>query len=173
MSPEEAVIRRADMVLRESLRRRRLPPPLVDDLSQAALLKLLSYRRKKGALPPAVYNIELLGRSYVEQMGRNEYYSWSRRQGRRKEEELGSEFDAASRENDPAETAVENERSLLLHSAVSALPPSFRDVTRLHLEGRTEEQIAQEEGLPLGTVKSRLSRAKAKLKRHLTKKLDI
>jgi RNA polymerase sigma-70 factor (ECF subfamily) len=56
--------------------------------------------------------------------------------------------------------------------AIDALPPDEREVVRRsHLFGHTHEQIAQQLGVPVGTVKSRSGRAHKRLAsalRHLT-----
>lgn len=52
--------------------------------------------------------------------------------------------------------------------AIAALPESQREIVRLScLEGLTSREIAAQEGLPVGTVKSRLARALAQLRLRL------
>lgn len=52
-----------------------------------------------------------------------------------------------------------------LHEALAMLTPEHRAVVALHhLEGLTDEQVATQLGLPLGTVKSRLHHAMAELR---------
>lgn len=51
-----------------------------------------------------------------------------------------------------------------VRQAIDELPEGEREVVRLgHIEGMTHEQIAQRVGIPVGTVKSRSSRAHKKL----------
>ena len=48
--------------------------------------------------------------------------------------------------------------------ALEKLDPSFRDVYRLHVEGRSYEQISRELSIPRATVGTRLLRARKKLR---------
>lgn len=55
-------------------------------------------------------------------------------------------------------------KSELLHSALERLPPEFREVIVLHeIEGLSYREIATVAEIPLGTVMSRLARARQKL----------
>ena len=68
------------------------------------------------------------------------------------------------------ESADEVDRSVV-HEEVERLPERFRaPVVLCYLEGWTCEEAAGQLGLPVGTVKSRLSRAKARLHARLTRR---
>jgi RNA polymerase sigma-70 factor (ECF subfamily) len=55
-----------------------------------------------------------------------------------------------------------------VQQAVHSLPPRYRAFAVLRdLEGMSYEQIAEVTGLPLDTVKTRISRARALLRRKL------
>ncbi|MFN3926518.1 MAG: sigma-70 family RNA polymerase sigma factor [Pseudanabaenaceae cyanobacterium] len=55
-----------------------------------------------------------------------------------------------------------------LHKAIADLPPSFRETIILReIEGLSYEEIAQITGVSLGTVKSRIARARLKLQGQL------
>jgi len=74
---------------------------------------------------------------------------------------------------DPAATpdtiCIRNERARLLARAIQHLPAYQRQVLHLyHSEGKSYEEIAQATGLPIGTVKSRLNRARTTLRERLT-----
>ncbi len=48
--------------------------------------------------------------------------------------------------------------------AIGMLPVYYSDVIKMYLEGYSYEEIAAEQGLSIGTVKSRMSRARQQLK---------
>jgi RNA polymerase sigma-70 factor (ECF subfamily) len=69
---------------------------------------------------------------------------------------------------DPAHLFMESERARLVQRAVDSLPPDYRTVIVLHhLEDMRVDEIAETLGIPSGTVKSRLSRARQALHRRL------
>ncbi len=66
------------------------------------------------------------------------------------------------------------EREATLHDALAALPHEFREVVILvELEEFTYEEAAATIGCPIGTVRSRLNRAKARMKTHLTELFSL
>lgn len=68
----------------------------------------------------------------------------------------------------PEKHAEEGERRRILNSAISTLPDYQRTmVTLFHNEGRTYEEIADIMEIPVGTVKSRLNRARLALREKL------
>ena len=68
----------------------------------------------------------------------------------------------------PAELAAQNEAARALHAAIDGLPEKYRAVITLyHLQGQQYEEISQVLGLPLGTVKTHLFRAKELLRKTL------
>jgi RNA polymerase sigma-70 factor (ECF subfamily) len=69
---------------------------------------------------------------------------------------------------DPLAALGARREQVLVDAALRALSPPMREVIVLReLEGLDYRDIAQVAGIPLGTVMSRLSRARAQLKRHL------
>lgn len=65
----------------------------------------------------------------------------------------------------PEEAAQQTELADFLQAAIRSLPPDQRVVLVLSdVEGMDYEQIARTLGIPLGTVKSRLARARARLR---------
>jgi RNA polymerase sigma-70 factor (ECF subfamily) len=71
-------------------------------------------------------------------------------------------------ETAPDEAAQASEREIRVRQAMELLPPEQRDLVReAFYEDRSHREIAERTGMPLGTVKSRLRLAMAKLKLHL------
>ncbi|MGB8966387.1 MAG: RNA polymerase sigma factor [Candidatus Cybelea sp.] len=68
----------------------------------------------------------------------------------------------------PEQQAIALDEAVRLRTAIDALPEKYRTVVTLfHLQGRQYEEIATVLGLPIGTVKTHLFRAKEHLRRLL------
>lgn len=66
---------------------------------------------------------------------------------------------------DPERVAVRAERAAILRNAVASLSHKLRAVAVLHdVEGLSQEEVAEILKIPVGTVKSRVSRARSELK---------
>jgi RNA polymerase sigma factor (sigma-70 family) len=71
----------------------------------------------------------------------------------------------------PSATSEASELRALIHSEISKLPGSFRAVVVLcDLEGLSYLEAATRLNLPLGTIQSRLARARRRLRRNLTRR---
>jgi RNA polymerase sigma-70 factor, ECF subfamily len=69
----------------------------------------------------------------------------------------------------PEEIVLQNDSGTLVRKALEMLPPSSREVLILReLEGMSYKEIAGITGMPVGTVMSSLSRARARLRQVLT-----
>ena len=78
--------------------------------------------------------------------------------------------DPVDESSGPEQLAVRNADREMLRRALEELPPEFREVTVLReLEGLSYQQIAAVAGVPIGTVMSRLSRARRQLRRRLAR----
>ena len=68
----------------------------------------------------------------------------------------------------PEQQAIALDEAARLRAAIDALPEKYRTViTLFHLQGKQYEEIAKVLGLPMGTVKTHLFRAKEHLRRLL------
>jgi RNA polymerase sigma-70 factor (ECF subfamily) len=68
----------------------------------------------------------------------------------------------------PETQAIAADEARRLRAAIDALPEKYRTaITLYHLQGRQYEEIAQVLGIPLGTVKTHLFRAKEQLRKLL------
>jgi len=93
---------------------------------------------------------------------------------RRKQERLRRADDpavletVAARDEHPIAGLEREERSRLVHSGLRALPPDLRlPLVLCDLQGLPYEEIASALGIPLGTVKSRINRARVELAKRL------
>jgi len=75
--------------------------------------------------------------------------------------------------DDRAASALSHIEAKELHDAVMSLDESYRTPLLLDLEGMTESEVAQVLNCRVGTVKSRLSRARAQLRLLLTGKSQM
>jgi RNA polymerase sigma-70 factor, ECF subfamily len=68
----------------------------------------------------------------------------------------------------PEQQAIALDQAARLRAAIDALPEKYRTVVTLfHLQGKQYDEIASVLGLPMGTVKTHLFRAKEQLRRLL------
>lgn len=68
----------------------------------------------------------------------------------------------------PDQASLADERSALLHNAIAKLPDDYRQVLVLReFEGCDYQRIAEVLDMPIGTVRSRLFRARAQLRERL------
>lgn len=87
-------------------------------------------------------------------------------------EEAG--FDPPSKEKSPYSQLEEKERLALLRKALGELPEDVRQLIVLRdVKGMSYDEIAEILSLPLGTVKSRISRARDKLAEKLKPSAEL
>jgi RNA polymerase sigma factor (sigma-70 family) len=118
-------------------------------------------------------------RSWLLAIVRNTCYSWlQQNRGKNANASLDALLDsgaaeamlamAESPENDPENLLRRKNDKAMLNSALERLPEEFREVIVLReLEELSYREIATVTGVPLGTVMSRLSRARKLLCTHL------
>jgi RNA polymerase sigma-70 factor (ECF subfamily) len=111
-------------------------------------------------------------RAWVLAIVRNTAYSSRRRQ---RPENSATEFDEevhsdAVADDHPEAALLRDSAKDALRRALERLAPEFREVIVLReLEGLSYEEISEVAGVPLGTVMSRLSRARTRLQEALRK----
>jgi RNA polymerase sigma-70 factor (ECF subfamily) len=102
---------------------------------------------------------------------RNTFYTWLQ-QNRAPERQLPFDDEIHFAEDDhlnPEQLLVQKASSNLVRHAIEELPAEFREVIVLReLEGLSYKQIADVTENPVGTVMSRLSRARKRLERSLS-----
>ncbi len=114
-------------------------------------------------------------RSWLLRIVRNSFYDFLHQRGR---EQLETPFDElvhgeAAEAAAPDAALLEKADKELLQKALQALPPEFREVLVMReLEGLSYKEIAEVAELPIGTVMSRLARARRLLERSLAQDMD-
>ena len=118
------------------------------------------------------------GRAWLLAIVRNTYYTWLRKTRTERfnvsfDEETLSAGELAELESapGPADLALEQQDARRrVNEALERLPEEFREVIVLReLEDLSYKEIATIAGIPLGTVMSRLARARKLLLRHLSR----
>jgi len=110
------------------------------------------------------------GRAWLLTIVRNVCYSHLR-QNRREPEAVAFEDEVHGSTHDPADAnavAWHEVKSALLREALERLPAEYREVIVLHeIEGLSYREVAGVAEIPIGTVMSRLARARGKLQTEL------
>jgi len=135
-----------------------------EDVMQEAMVRAFRYFGSFSGLNP---------RAWLLAVVRNSAYTFLRQNRAR---ELGTEFDETQHAGPAEEQTSETPEVLLLRSAqqrflnraVEGLPVEFREVFVLReMEGLSYKEIADLANVPIGTVMSRLSRARRRLQTEL------
>jgi RNA polymerase sigma-70 factor (ECF subfamily) len=128
------------------------------DAAQEAFFK--AYRSLRTFKPGAKFSTWIFAIAYhacCDRLARRKRYS---------NDELPDRADPSA---GPEMQAVALDEARRLRAAIEALPEKYRTVITLyHLQGRQYEEIAQVLGIPMGTVKTHLFRAKEQLRRILS-----
>ena len=133
-----------------------------EDLAQEACLRALkSFEGFRGGDP----------RAWLLTIVRNTCYTWLQQN---RLQELTTAFDeeihtAEEHSRSPEALLLESADASRVQGALEELPPKFREAIVLReLEGMSYKEIAELCGIPVGTVMSRLARARQCLERYFT-----
>lgn len=78
------------------------------------------------------------------------------------------ELPIPSKNPSPERVLEHSERSAQIEEVISKLPPRYRELIVLrHVSELSYDEIAEVTGLPLGTVKNRIFRAREAMRKHL------
>jgi RNA polymerase sigma-70 factor (ECF subfamily) len=115
-------------------------------------------------------------RSWLLSIVRNLSFDFLRRNKIVRMNELQDNSDATSADEsgDPAVILQRSENIELVRSAIAGLDPEFREAIVLReMEGMSYKEIADLTGVPIGTVMSRLARARRHLARALSEEPGV
>jgi RNA polymerase sigma factor (sigma-70 family) len=111
------------------------------------------------------------GRVWLLSIVRNSFYTWREKQGAAESESPAAET-ASEREPSPDAGLLRGCDQRLVDEAIRTLPPEFREViVYRELEELSYKEIALVAGIPIGTVMSRLARAREQLRRALLERM--
>jgi RNA polymerase sigma-70 factor (ECF subfamily) len=129
-----------------------------EDLVQDTYLRALKYFRSYNGSNPRAWLLSIVRHTF-----------YTRRRQQRRGEQLLTPFDddlhgAAPASDDPERLLLRRDAGRVLREALAQLPAIGREVIVLReLEGLSYKEISRVTGLPVGTVMSRLSRARERL----------
>jgi len=146
----------------------------VEDLVQETLLRAFAgigtFRPPDPAAAPEG-EAARVARAWLCAILRNTYFNaYNRRARRPRTAPSGdaAEEEPAPPEGDPARRAVARAEQAAALASLDALPESYRTpILLVHVDGLSYEQAARALGLPVGTLRSRIHRARGRLRGHL------
>jgi RNA polymerase sigma factor (sigma-70 family) len=133
-----------------------------EDIAQEACLRAFKYWRSFSGRDC---------RSWLLKIVRNTFYSWLRQRSVQPVlTDDGETDDTVDNLPDPESALIQNVDRDMLRAALEDLAVEFREAIVLReLEGLSYKEIADIAGVPIGTVMSRLARARKRLQSYLTK----
>ena len=131
------------------------------DLTQEALVKaFLAFHRFREGAPPYPWLVRILRNVHLDQV---------RSAHARRETVRSTAPDPPDPRRGPLATVLAAEEVDAVHRAIAALPEEFALViTLVELQGLSYEEVADAAGIPIGTVRSRLYRARERLRQRLS-----
>lgn len=141
----------------------RLTPELAEELVQETMLTVWN---RAESFDPA----RASAGTWIFTIARNKRIDALRRKSRVNYDEADPAFIPDTHAPTPDQAVIATDRNEKLALALNTLPPEQEAIIRkAFYEGKTHNQIAHEDKIPLGTVKSRLRLAMDKLHRQLGK----
>lgn len=130
-----------------------------EELVQETMIKI--WRRA-----PTFSAAQASASTWVYTIARNTRIDWFRKQGRQEPPTFhADDIYGNSEEESPYSTLVERRTSGQIHEQLDTLPRQQSEVLKMmYFQGLSGQQVAQTLTLPLGTVKSRIRLALAKLR---------
>ena len=164
----DALVHRYERELYSYLRRYTGDESLAEEVFQATFVKLYqkSHLFEPGRrLRPWLYSIATYQAiDALRSAGRRQAYSLDAEHGRTGEDSPGLVQLLVDRSPSPLDRLEEEERKNWIHAAVDQLPDDLRSVLILaYFQGLKYREVADVLGIPLGTVKSRMHAALARL----------
>lgn len=113
------------------------------------------------------------GRAWFLRIVRNICYGWRSHRYRASTDSFNEEQHSSARpQSDPETLLLQTDHAALIARALSGLPDHFHQLLVLReLEGLSYRELSDVVGIPMGTVMSRLSRARAALRTALDSEL--
>jgi len=113
------------------------------------------------------------GRAWYLRIVRNTCYGWRRRGHEAPTDSFDEEQHSSTRpQSNPETLLLQSDDAALIARALSSLPDHFHQLLVLReLEGLSYRELSEVIGIPMGTVMSRLSRARVALRRALDTEL--
>jgi RNA polymerase sigma-70 factor, ECF subfamily len=134
-------------------------PPDADDVFQEAILRAFRHFGSFSGERP---------RAWLFSIVRNACWSFLQRRPPEQPAFDEEQHSAGAPAADPETALASKAEAERIHRAVAALAPEYREAFILReLEGLSYKEIADVAGVPMGTVMSRLSRARRELQRQL------
>jgi len=129
---------------------------------------LASFEKLRLLTSPSKY------RAWLARITRRLCCNWHRSEGYRQALVRGlRELGRSERAATPGDVLVEREDKAIVQRAVERLPESLRDVLILHyFEGRSHAETARDLGISRAAVDKRVERAKVRLRKYLTAKVE-
>jgi RNA polymerase sigma-70 factor, ECF subfamily len=131
---------------------------IVEDLGQEVFLSVYKSLDRFDVLRGTPFS------AWLFMSARNRCISELRKKRGRPHISIDDADDIAVQERSPVETMIDEDRLQAMHSALEQLPEPFKSAILQSLRGASLEKIATESGISVGTVKSRLSRAREKMR---------